>query len=176
MNPAVNLFAVIAALQGSPNVVRFVDRESGRLVAVDLELYRAAKTKRSGGEDLAETGSQDLELARTIVADKGRRFVIGPGPADFPEYRAMQDYIASLTDRTLAFDLAQAVKARGAFRKFKETLDQLGMRHDWLAFRDRALDRCAREWIAKRQFALDETPLPPKPRRTQMRWSSGRPF
>lgn len=176
MNPAVNLFAVIAALQGSPNVVRFVDRESGRLVAVDLELYRAAKSKRSGGEELAETGSQELELARTIVADKGRRFVAGPGPADFPEYQTMQDYVASLTDRTLAFELAQAIKARGAFRKFKEALDQFGMRHDWLAFRDRALDRCARDWAAKRQFALDETPPPPKPARPRMRWSSGRPF
>jgi hypothetical protein len=114
MNPPVKLTDLLAALQGSPEVVTFIDRTTGRPIRLEAVLYEAAKSRRPEVEDDSDWRNRELELARSIVADRTKRYVPGPKPADFPEYKTMQNYIAALNDRTIAFDLAQAIKARGA--------------------------------------------------------------
>ncbi len=157
MKCTVKLSDLLAAYSGSPDRVTFVDRETGRMIAIDGVLFREAKSRRQSTEEYADWQSQELELARTVVADRGRRFIPGPKPADFPEYQTMQDYIAALNDRSVAFDLSRAIKARGAFRQFKEGVTYFGLRDDWFQFRDEALVLCARRWARTHAMELDET-------------------
>ena len=160
MNPPVKLTDLLAALQGSPEVVTFIDRTTGRPIRLEAVLYEAAKSRRPEVEEDSDWRNRELELARSIVADRTKRYVPGPKPADFPEYKTMQNYIAALNDRTIAFDLAQAIKARGAFRQFKQGVTHFGLRDDWLQFRDEALVECARRWAKANRLELDETSMP----------------
>jgi hypothetical protein len=69
----------------------------------------------------------------------------GPGDA----YRDMTDFIATVDDPALAERLSRAIHGKGAFRRFRATLDRWPYETSrWYAFSDdRQLGR-ARAWLA----------------------------
>lgn len=43
----------------------------------------------------------------------------------------------------------QAIRGKGAFRRFKDCLFDLGMEQEWYKYRDACYEKIAREWCEK---------------------------
>ena len=81
-------------------------------------------------------------------------FISLPTKYDIHEYRIMEDFIYSLPTGEMQNKLHRAIKGKGAFRRFKDTVNYLGVDKDWYSFRDEAYRNIASEWC--RENGLDE--------------------
>jgi len=53
--------------------------------------------------------------------------------------------------------LLKRFMARAAFRNFKGTIRRLGIEEAWYAYKQRALEDIAREWLAEHGLEVDES-------------------
>jgi hypothetical protein len=112
------------------------DRETGKIVTVPSSALEAAQDGAEEYEDPISGSDDDVfEVAREIAADDRGRFVPGPDKFDFHEYRHMEHFIGSLDDNKAANRLSQAIRGSGAFRRFKDTLHNLGIQDAWYRYR-----------------------------------------
>ena len=82
-------------------------------------------------------------------SDRGL-LLIEPIPSQ-EAYGDMEDFIRRVRDLRLRELLARAIAGRGAFRRFKDTLQEHPeLRRSWFAFHDARMERRAIEWLAGR--------------------------
>jgi hypothetical protein len=95
----------------------------------------------------------DLEMVREVEmveAGLGTRFLQLPLADSRAGYADMRDYVATVTDPRLEERLGDALRGKGAFRRFKDVL--LGYpqeRERWFAFKHLRLRERARAWLAE---------------------------
>lgn len=58
----------------------------------------------------------------------------------------MADLAGSLGDEHAAAHLERTIQGSGAFRRFKDMVDALGMHEQWFEYRDGRYREVAREW------------------------------
>jgi Uncharacterised protein family (UPF0158)/Nucleotidyltransferase domain len=84
-------------------------------------------------------------------ADEGR-ILIEPIPSR-EAYGDMEDFIGRVRDPRVRDLLERAIAGRGAFRRFKDTLQEHPeLRHSWFAFHDARMERRAIEWLADQRL------------------------
>jgi hypothetical protein len=112
----------------------YFDRNTNRVVMVESSMLSSVEEgDKEFLEDLDEDDEQ-LEIARAIANDNGSRFIAPPDRFDFNEYRLMERFIGSLDDERAANQLYRAIDGRGAFRYFKDTLQDLGIQENGIDF------------------------------------------
>jgi hypothetical protein len=134
-------------LLDSPEHVTRFDRQTGRIVTVERWILSALEE----GQDervtnLPQWQREEVEIARAICVDSGERFIAGPSNFEFHEYRQMEQFIGSLSDPDAADQLWRAIKGKGAFRYFKDTLHRLGLQDQWYRYRDEAMKAFVIAW------------------------------
>ena len=65
------------------------------------------------------------------------------------EYRMMERFIYELPVGRNQDVLEHAIRGKGAFRRFKDRLFDLGMGKKWYKYRDACYEKIAREWCEK---------------------------
>ncbi|MBR4163726.1 MAG: GNAT family N-acetyltransferase [Solobacterium sp.] len=80
-----------------------------------------------------------------------------PSKKDINDYENMEKYIAQLTDERAAEWLANAIKGKGAFRRFRATLQRFNLEEDWYDFLDERHRQAAIEWCERYGIAYDES-------------------
>jgi hypothetical protein len=158
MNPPAKLSDLIMAMEMEFEDYRsYFDRKTGRIVTVESSvLSYIEEGDVEDHEDLAEWEEEELDIARAIIDDDGKRFLPGPDKFDFHEYRQMERFIKSLDDERAADQLWRAIKGRGAFRYFKDTIHRLGVQNDWYQFRDEALRQFVIEWAEENDVSFED--------------------
>lgn len=76
-----------------------------------------------------------------------------PSKFDINEYSIMEDFIYSLTDGEIRNKLYNAIKGKGAFRRFKDSVNYLGIDKEWYSFRGDAYKNIALEWC--KEYGLE---------------------
>ncbi|WP_067889511.1 UPF0158 family protein [Nocardia vaccinii] len=73
-------------------------------------------------------------------------------------YQDMADFAEAISDETAGHRLAQAIRGKGAFRRFKNELheDYSHLLPAWYAFRDRRAARRAVEWLVDNSLIEDD--------------------
>jgi hypothetical protein len=157
MNPPAKLSDLIMAMEMEFEDYRsYFDRQTGRIVTVESSLLSAIEEGDEEELDLAEWEEKDLEIARAIASDDGKRFLPGPDKFDFHEYRQMERFIGSLDDEKAADQLWRAIRGRGAFRYFKDTIHRLGIQNEWYQFRDEALRQFVIGWAGENEVPFED--------------------
>ena len=72
------------------------------------------------------------------------------------DYEIMRDYVYSLPEGKLQSRLFQAISGRGAFRIFRETLEDFGREDDWERFHDAKIEEIGREWAEQNEIEVEE--------------------
>ena len=58
----------------------------------------------------------------------------------------MEKFIWKLTSEVMQDKLERAIRGKGAFRRFKNVLYNLGIEKDWFEFRDKEYKKIAIQW------------------------------
>ena len=154
----VKLSELISAIEGQSeeNVTR-VDLKTGEVVMVDeFVLHAVEEDDEEAPSDLADWQKPELEIARAMVADSGERFLEPPDKFDFHEYRQMERFIRTVDDPEADDELWRAIKGKGAFRYFKDTVHRLGLREEWCRFRDDALKELVIDWAEAKKVPYED--------------------
>ena len=101
--------------------------------------------------DLGIDGENPVDL------DELDLIVIDPLPS-YIWYQDMAEFADTITDERAGRRLARAIQGRGAFRRFKDELNEEypGLLPAWYAFRDARAIRRAVEWLADNSLIDDD--------------------
>jgi Uncharacterised protein family (UPF0158) len=159
MRPSVKLNDLTDALDmSSSESSAWLDRHTGRVWIIQSHLFDAADSGNpTAGDSLADWEKPEFDAARTFLADINRGIKL-PTAFDFHEYRHMERFIGTLTHTRDVDTLWQAIKSRGAFRRFKDTAHRLGVLDAWYTYRNAALRRFMLDWAHTHQIPVDESP------------------
>jgi hypothetical protein len=136
---------------------------------IDLELVQFALEDRDGdgqwfldgetGEVLRLSESDDDDLADRIDAG-GERYIVIPYQGSTAGYRDMVEFIHAVDDNRLRALLDVAINGKGAFRRFKEVLqDYPQERERWFAFQRQRANQRILSWLESE----DIEPVTPQP-------------
>lgn len=143
MGAAVSLEEVLEAMEmQSDSMTHYLDRQTGR-----IELVTDDDT--AGDEDMAA-------LVEAIDADTEGRFVPLPDPFDVHEWEMMENFARQLRDLDTSETLLGAIRGRGAFRRFKDHVQRLGLAEQWHTFRDQRYREIAVDWCQENDIAYHE--------------------
>ena len=79
-----------------------------------------------------------------------------PDSYDINEYRMMENFVYSLPRGKNQTILYNAIQGRGAFRRFKDKLNDIGMAKTWFAYRDQQYKEIALEWCEENDIEVIE--------------------
>jgi hypothetical protein len=158
MNPPAKLSELIQALDMPTEEFRtYFDRKTGTLVSVeDTMLASLENGEEADPDDLADWQKEEYEIAKEIVADDGGRFLPPPDNYEFHEYRVMEEFIRSIDNDEAANQLWRAIKGRGAFRYFKDTLHRLGIHELWYDYLEEAQREFVTEWAEENGVVIED--------------------
>ena len=96
-------------------------------------------------------GEMDEDLAAEIE-NNPERFLRFPAKYEIHEYRIMEDFIEQLSSGKVQNELAHAIRGKGAFRRFKDTICYHGLEQRWYdcqanAYRELAIHWCEDEGL-----------------------------
>jgi len=154
----VKLSELIEALEFDFEEIRaFVDLENGCVVMVQRSvLSDVEEGDEEALSDVPDWQKDEVEIARAIVADAGKRFVTPPDKYEFHEYHQMERFIGTVRNSGAADQLSQAIRGKGAFRYFKDTADRLGLLNQWFQYRDDAMKEFVVDWAADNNVPYED--------------------
>jgi hypothetical protein len=156
MKPAVKLSELLDALEfDSPDFVTLIDRETGQVLTIEETLLRQVECGEDD-EELREGQEKEFDIARAIADDGEDRFIAPPSKHDFHEYRHMERFIGTVEDGEAVEQLWRAIKGKGAFRYFKDTLHRLGLQDQWYHYRLQALKELCIDWATRKQVPYED--------------------
>jgi Uncharacterised protein family (UPF0158) len=131
----------------------FLNLTTGEVVSITDEEFRAAENDEPL-EDFPEWQHDAIRIARDIVETE--HYLPLPDRFEINEYQIMERFCLSREDDDLRDDLCDAIRGRGAFRRFKDRMRAYGMAEAWYRYRDAALREIAMAWCEEHGIASTE--------------------
>lgn len=100
-------------------------------------------------------GEDNSEVIEEIK-EEFEEYIPLPGQYEIDEYSIMEEFIYELPEGRVQSELEGTVQGSGAFRRFKDTVCDLGLEQKWYKYRDVAYEEIAREWCEKNQIEIVE--------------------
>ena len=94
-------------------------------------------------------------LAKDFIENE-HNYLALPTKFDFNEYHIMEKFISSLKDHKASELLYSSIKGKGAFGRFKDTVQRLQLSDKWYAYRDSALRQLAIDWCESNHVKIKE--------------------
>ena len=126
---------------------------TGEVVYVTTEELGAAE-EEAPLEDLPEWQHDAIRIAGEILETD--HYLPLPDRFEINEYRMMERFCLSVDDDDQRDDLCDAIRGRGAFRRFKNKIHEYDIAEEWYRYRDAALREIARTWCEAHGIACTE--------------------
>ena len=124
-------------------VTHYLDKRTHEIVTVTDE--EISELEWSDPDDLPQWLRDAAPRIKEIL--ESDHYLALPLSFDVHEWDIMRRFAESHDSRDVGRQLLDAIHGPGAFRMFKATIERLGIRDDWFAFREKALEEIAREWL-----------------------------
>lgn len=95
---------------------------------------------------MGEYDEEDQELADRIEEGWCTRFFALPSQFDIHEYGIMEELVWQLPQGRVQDSLENAIRGKGAFRRFKDGIRRFGIEQQWYDFEEAKYRRLAMEW------------------------------
>jgi hypothetical protein len=126
---------------------------TGEVVCITDEAFRAAEAEEPL-DPFPDWMHDMLRAAKDILATD--HYLALPTKFDVHEYRIMERFCSSVDDDDMRDALRHAIRGRGAFRYFKDTIHEYGIAEDWYRYHDAALRDMAIAWCEANGIAYTE--------------------
>ena len=155
MTPPVKLQDILEGMDFQSDAQSaFLHLTTGEVVAITDEELRAAESD-APLEDFPAWQHDAIRIARDIVETEHSLPL--PDRFEINEYQIMERFCLSVDDADMRDDLCDAIRGRGAFRRFKDRVQVYGMVEDWYRYRDAVLREIAVAWCEAHGFQYTET-------------------
>lgn len=126
----VNLSIVLDAIEmADDNFIYFLDLQTGESVFLADEL----------ATDLDDEGLEDE------IDENPERYLRLPTKLEIDEYQIIEEFILTLEGER-ASKLEDAIQGRGAFRRFKDMINHMGIAQQWYTFQAEYYKTMAENW------------------------------
>lgn len=88
----------------------------------------------------------DYEETEELIETSENRFYRLPTKFDIHEYSIMEDFVDDLPAGAIRNELMNAIRGRGAFRRFKDSIYYHGIEQQWYDYQAEAYKRIAIRW------------------------------
>jgi hypothetical protein len=122
----------------------YLNRRTGELVTVTDEDQGLVEGEEDT-EDLPDWQRERLPKVREAL--ESDEFLPLPSKFDIHEYRIMERFSLEVENADVREALLQAIRGRGAFRRFKEVIHERGVTEAWYAYRQQVLEDIAIDWL-----------------------------
>jgi len=158
MGIPVSLKQVAKELEALPDGwTAYIHRETGELYSFsDEEAAQAEGEDEEDEDERADWEKESIAKAREVLDSEA--WIALPGKFEINEWEIMRDFAQSQTDREAVENLLRVIHGRGAFRYFKDKVNQFGLGDEWFEFKERALERIAREALEEAGIPFTEEP------------------
>ncbi len=129
----------------SDETTAYINKQTGELCSVSDEEARYIEEGDEDSEFIPDWQKEMLPKVREVLESDD--FVPLPDKFDIHEYSIMERFCHSMTDDDLQEELLNAIRGRGAFRHFKDTIHRRGIQDDWYSYRTDALKRIAADFL-----------------------------
>ncbi|MGM0589645.1 MAG: UPF0158 family protein [Bacteroidota bacterium] len=127
----------------------FLNKETGETVLI-WDDFASYLEEDNPDLDLAAEmmGVEDADMEPYYHAYNDHEpWIALPTSWDIHDYSIMQDFCWSIDDEEQQDQLLSAIRGRGAFRMFRDTVDRLGLLQDWYDFKNDAYRNIAINWL-----------------------------
>ncbi|MGN0168236.1 MAG: UPF0158 family protein, partial [Acetatifactor sp.] len=93
---------------------------------------------------------------RELLDEEPDRFIRLPDKYEIHEYSIMEDFIESLPEGKHQNQLYRAIQGRGAFRRFKDSVNRMGIANSWYDFQENAYKEIAIRWCNENEYEYEE--------------------
>jgi hypothetical protein len=100
-------------------------------------------------------GEIDTELAEMIESAPPGRFLRFPSKHEIHDYSMMESFVVGLPAGAAREDLTNAIRGRGAFRRFRQSIRYHGMEQSWYAYLENAYRDLAIRWCRDNGLEVD---------------------
>jgi hypothetical protein len=122
----------------------FLDRRTGEIEMITDEVWSAAER-----DELLSTypeWQREFVLkAREIQSTD--HFVELPSKFEINSYQMMERFCHEHPNRRISETLSRAIRSKGAFRRFKDMISDLGIEDEWNRFEHQQFEDLAVEWL-----------------------------
>ena len=99
-------------------------------------------------------GKENSELIEEIECSDD--YILVPNKYDVDEYSMMEKFIYTIPSELIQSRLEELIQGKGAFRRFKDAIFNLGITEEWYKFRDECYKEFAKEWCEYHNIAFIE--------------------
>src|SRR5215475_5455806 len=131
----------------------FLNLTTGEVVAITDEELRAAENDEPL-EDFPDWQHDAIRIAKDTM--ETNHYLPLPDRFEIHEYSIMERFCLSVDDEDMRDDLCDAIRGRGAFRRFKDRIQLYGLAEEWYRYRDAALREIAMAWCEAHGIAYTE--------------------
>ncbi len=127
----------------------YLNKNTGKIISLSEDDIYAAN-QNNPLDQYPEWQHEQIKLARDLEENIDLYL---PLPTNFEinEYRIMEDFCYSIDDDHICESLLQAIKGKGAFRRFKEEIQRFKIVQDWYSYRDQAIREIVKQWCEDHQ-------------------------
>ena len=149
MPTPVRLKDIIEAIEmANDSTTYYLDRRTGRVELISDDI--TAGMEMEDDEALDENPEwlrESISTAREIQSDEGEHFVELPGKYDINDYEIMESFSRKYPNSRVSLALLDAIKGKGAFRRFNYLIAQFTIRDKWNVFQQHAYEEIAVDWL-----------------------------
>ena len=128
----------------------YLNTTTGEEVYVTTEELRVAE-EEAPLEDFPEWQHDAIRIAGEII--ESDHYLPLPDRFEIHEYQIMERFCLSIDDEDMREDLCDAIRGRGAFRRFKDRMQLYEMAEEWYRYRDAALREIAMAWCEEHEIS-----------------------
>ena len=151
MSPSIRLDDVIEALESvGDKHAHYLDKRTGEIVLVTDEDMQAAEEDDLISE-YPDWQRDSILKAREVLHDS-EQFIPLPDQFEIHEYQIMENFCRDFKDQQVGQELLGLIKGSGAFRRFKNAINEIGVDKAWYAFKQRELEKIAIEWLEENEI------------------------
>jgi hypothetical protein len=109
----------------SEEISCFFSKKTGEFYGISHEDFEAAESGHSLGS-YPEWQHKSIQIALDII-DNMHDYIKLPSQFDIDEYRIMEKFCFVVEDKKISESLYNAIKGKGAFRRFKDSIHEFGI-------------------------------------------------
>src|SRR2546429_9287180 len=147
----VKLDDVIEALDSATEeLTYYLDKRTGEIILLTSEDIQAAEDDELISE-YSDWQRDSILKAREVLRDS-EQFIPLPDQFEIHEYKIMEDFCRDFEDQQVGKELLRLIKGSGAFKRFKNAINEMGVDKAWYAFKQRELEKIAIEWLEENKI------------------------